>query len=95
MSNGPVTYNSVIREAHFVPSHFDDPQAFVEIIRWEVKGGSRIRAGTLLGNIFWSDGTFEELKSPQGCSGEIAATNRRIRYERLHRPPAQIAFRLR
>ena len=90
-----LTHDSTTREARFVPAHFDEPSGeFVEIIRWDVKKGSSVRRGTLLGRIFWSDGTFEKMKPPSGCSGVIAATNRRIDYERLHRSPAQIAFRL-
>ena len=93
MSSDMLSYDATIRIAHFVPDYFDVPEV-VEIIRWQVKGGSRVRAGTLLAEIYWNDGTFEEMKCPQGCSGTLAATNRRIEYFQLPDLPPQFAYRM-
>ena len=93
MANEILSYDDALGIAYFIPAHFDIPEV-VEVTRWRVKGGSVIRAGSLLAEIFWNDGTFEEMKSPAGCFGTVAATNRRIKYLQLGNQPPQFALRM-
>ena len=93
MASKILSYDDEMRIAHFVPHHFD-VQEVVDIIRWKVKRGSRIRVGRILAEIFWNDGFIEKMKCPTDCSGTVGATNRRIKYFQLGNQPPQFAYRL-
>ena len=91
------TYESKNREVYFVIDYFKQNPAAAVRVSWKEGIGrdATISVGDVLATLAWSDGTVQDLKAPGGCNGVIEATNRQFKYERLTRPPAQWAVRLR
>jgi hypothetical protein len=91
-----VSYDSANRELHTVTDFFRRRRRSVDLVSWRpgIKIGAGIVEGTLLADIYWDDGTREVLTAPAGCAGRVAFTNRRIRYDKLHRAPSQVLLRL-
>ena len=92
-----VSYDNQTRECRFDPTWFKNASTeAVSRVIWKsfAKKGKKVAPGTLLGTVVWNDGSRAKLKAPTGCRGTIEATNRRIEYDRLHKKPAQSAFRL-
>lgn len=96
MASDMLSFDAVNGEVRFVPSYFAAEPASVLVVSWEsgIKAGAVIASGTKLATIKWDDGTETMMHNPTGANGTVRATNRRILYERLHRPPAQIALTL-
>lgn len=93
----PLTYEKLNREAYFVVDHFKEKKPATAVrVSWKPGIGrkSTIAVGDVLATLTWSDGTKEDLVAPAGCHGVIAATNRKIKFAVLPRPPAQWALRL-
>jgi hypothetical protein len=86
-----VTYVTSNKSLLFVPEHFDAREANA-FVSWKagIKRGARIRRGTVLATIIWSDGLKESILSP--VAGTIVSTNRRIDHEMLHERPGQLAL---
>lgn len=84
------------REAYFVIDYFKQNPAAAIRVSWNQGIGrdATIAVGDVLATLTWSDGIQEDLKAPGRCNGVIEATNRRIKYALLTRPPAQWALRL-
>lgn len=91
-----LTYEKLNREAYFVVDHIKRNPAAAIRVSWKPGIGrkSTIGAGDVLATLTWSDGTKENLVAPAGCNGVIAATNRRLKYALLSKPPAQWVLRL-
>jgi len=91
-----LTYERLNREAYFVTDHIKQNPAAAIRVSWKPGIGrkSTIAAGDVLATLTWSDGTKENLVAPAGCNGVIAATNRKLKYALLSKPPAQWALRL-
>ena len=96
MASDMLSYDAVNREVSFVPSYFNAAAASVLVVSWKIgiRSGAVIAAGTMLATIKWDDGTETVMQAPAGANGTVQATNRRILYERLHRPPSQRALTL-
>lgn len=90
------TYERKNREAYFVIDYFSQNPAAAVRVSWRRDLGrdTPIAVGDVIGTLYWSDGTQEELKAPAGCNGVVAAKNRKIKYSRLTKHPAQWALRL-
>jgi hypothetical protein len=91
-----LTYERKNREAYFVVDYLKQNPAAVVRVSWrrDIGRGTTVAVGDVIGTLFWSDGTQEDLKAPGGCNGTIDAKNRRIKYALLTRHPAQWALRL-
>ena len=96
MASDMLSFDAVSREVSFVPSYFRAAAATVLVVSWEdgIKSGALIAGGAKLATIKWDDGTETTMSAPAGANGIVQATNRRILYERLHRPPSQKALTL-
>ena len=96
MPEDMLSFDDGTREVSFIPSYFEAAPAGVLVVSWEpgIKSGALIGEGTKLATIKWDDGTQTSMNAPQGAEGTVQATNRRILYERLDRPPAQTALTL-
>lgn len=83
------------RELRSVCSWFAGKDS-VNKINWRrgIARGETISPGTVLAVIIFNDGTVAELTAPSGCTGRIAATNRRVDKEALGEPPSQWLVRL-
>jgi hypothetical protein len=80
-------------ELRFVAPWFKEQPQAVSKISWNVKRGSVVQAGDVLGTLTWSDGSEEDLIAPQGCSGTVEAANTCIPYANLDKRPAEVAVR--
>jgi hypothetical protein len=59
-----------------------------------IKNGAKVSPGDKLAIVFWASGRTEHLVAPNGCSGSISASNRRIDFPNLRRAPSQWLIRL-
>jgi hypothetical protein len=91
-----LTYERKNREAYFVVDYFNQNPAAAIRVSWkrDIGRGTVIAVGDVVGTLFWSDGTQEDLKAPAGCNGVVDGKNRQIKYALLTRYPAQWALRL-
>lgn len=82
-----VSYDSTNRELRTVRKYFAAKDAAVLQIKWKegIRKDARIKPGRILAHIIWDGLPAEPVRAPAGCEGTIESTNRRIRYEFLHR----------
>jgi hypothetical protein len=90
-----VVFDRESRELCTVAGYFAARSAAVLDIQYaDGLEGRAVDEGAPLAEIYWSDGTQEVLVAPAGCAGTVIWANRRIDYDRLHEPPAQVLIRL-
>ena len=88
-------YDPANRELCTVASAFAARPAAVLDIQFDADlEGREVAPGTSLATVTWSDGAREPMAAPEGCAGRVIYANRRVDYDRIQEPPAQVLVRL-